>query len=89
MPQKIYSIEEISKLKQLVNEGVQVSQEIQDLREGLRETVKDIAHEMEIKAATLNKAIKIAHKASLSQSKDDFDAVEDVLQAVGRTAWVT
>ena len=41
---------------------------------------------MEIKAATLNKAIKIAHKASLHQSKDDFEAVEDVLEAVGRTA---
>jgi hypothetical protein len=86
MPEKIYSIGEIAKLKQLVTEGVQVSQEIQDLREGLRDTVNDIAHEMEIKPATLNKAIKIAHKVSLSQSKDDFDAVEDVLVAVGRTA---
>jgi hypothetical protein len=86
MPEKIYSIGEIAKLKQLVTEGVQVSQEIQDLREGLRDTVSDIAHEMDIKPATLNKAIKIAHKVSLSQSKDDFDAVEDVLVAVGRTA---
>jgi|TARA_B100000949_G_C14260041_1_gene442386 hypothetical protein len=86
MPEKIYSIGEIAKLKQLVTEGVQVSQEIQDLREGLRDTVNDIAHEMEIKPATLNKAIKIAHKVSLSQTKDDFDAVEDVLVAVGRTA---
>ena len=34
----------------------------------------------------LNKAIRIAHKASLQQSQDDFEAVEDVLQAVGRTA---
>ena len=86
MPTKIYSIDEIAKLKQLVSEGVQVSQEIQDLREGLGDTVKAVAQEMEIKAATLNKAIKIAHKASLHQSKDDFEAVEDVLEAVGRTA---
>ena len=86
MPTKTYCIDEIAKLKQLVSEGVQVSQEIQDLREGLSDTVKAVAQEMEIKAATLNKAIKIAHKASLHQSKDDFEAVEDVLQAVGRTA---
>ena len=56
------------------------------MREGLGDTVKAIAQEMEIKAATLNKAIKIAHKASYQQSQDDFEAVEDVLQAVGRTA---
>ena len=87
---EVYSVSNIvlifAKLKQLVSEGVQVSQEIQDLREGLSDTVKAVAQEMEIKAATLNKAIKIAHKASLHQSKDDFEAVEDVLQAVGRTA---
>ena len=58
MPTKTYSINEIAKLKQLVTEGVQVSQEIQDLREGLGDTVKAVAQEMEIKAATLNKAIK-------------------------------
>ena len=86
MPQKVYSIDEIAKLKQLVNEGVQVTQEMQDLREGLSDIVKAIAQELDIKAATLNKAIKIAHKASLNQSKEDFSAVEDVLEAVGRTA---
>jgi len=86
MPQKVYSIDEIAKLKQLVNEGVQVTQEMQDLREGLSDTVKAIAQELDIKTATLNKAIKIAHKASLNQSKEDFSAVEDVLEAVGRTA---
>ena len=42
--------------------------------------VKAIAQELDIKAATLNKAIKIAHKASLNQSKEDFSAVEDVLE---------
>ena len=86
MPQKVYSIDEIAKLKQLVTEGVQVTQEMQDLREGLSDTVKAIAQELDIKAATLNKAIKIAHKASLNQSKEDFSAVEDVLEAGGRTA---
>ena len=67
MPEKIYSIGEIAKLKQLVTEGVQVSQEIQDLREGLRDTVNDIAHEMEIKPATLNKAIKNKLKSTQNE----------------------
>ena len=51
MPQKVYSIDEIAKLKQLVTEGVQVTQEMQDLREGLGDTVKAIAQELDIKAA--------------------------------------
>ena len=48
MPQKVYSIDEIAKLKQLVTEGVQVTQEMQDLREGLGDTVKAIAQELDI-----------------------------------------
>ena len=85
MPQKVYSIDEIAKLKQLVTEGVQVTQEMQDLREGLGDTVKAIAQELDIKAATLNKAIKIAHKASFQEEYDKFDELETILESVGKT----
>ena len=85
MPTKTYSIDEIAKLKQLVSEGVQVSQEIQDLREGLSDTVKAVAQEMEIKAATLNKAIKInvifIHKIYIpirpSRSTSEVEELDD------------
>ena len=36
------------RLINIINEGVKVNQEIDDLREGLRETVKAIAEELEI-----------------------------------------
>ena len=45
------------RLINIINEGVKVNQEIDDLREGLRETVKAIAEELEIKPSLLNKAI--------------------------------
>ena len=48
------------RLINIINEGVKVNQEIDDLREGLRETVKAIAEELEIKPSLLNKAIRIA-----------------------------
>jgi hypothetical protein len=79
------SSEEKAKLKQLVDEGCSVLQEVDDLKGGLRDTVKAIAEELDIKPSVLNKAISIAHKARLQEAKQDFDDVETVLQTVGRT----
>ena len=79
------SSEEKAKLKQLVDEGCSVLQEVDDLKGGLRDTVKAIAEELDIKPSVLNKAISIAHKARLQEAKQDFDDVETVLETVGRT----
>lgn len=79
------SSEDKAKLKQLVDEGCSVLQEVDDLKGGLRDTVKAIADELDIKPGVLNKAISIAHKAKLQEAKQDFDDVETVLQTVGRT----
>jgi nitrogenase molybdenum-iron protein alpha/beta subunit len=72
------------RLKQLVNDGVQVLQECEDLRTGLSETVKAIAEELEVKPAQLNKVIKIAHKSNLNQVEADFDEVKSMLDQLGR-----
>ena len=77
---------DLAKLKQVINEGVQVSQEIKDLREGLGDTVKAVAQELDMKPGTLNKAIRVAHKAELQKPKDDMEELEDILIQVGRTA---
>ena len=63
-----FSQPDIDKLKRIISEGIQVTQEIETLREGLRDTVKAIAEEINIKPATLNKAIKIAHKAEFGKN---------------------
>tara|TARA_B100000508_G_C11436274_1_gene266204 strand:- start:785 stop:1042 length:258 start_codon:yes stop_codon:yes gene_type:complete len=83
---RAFGTNDIERLKQLINEGMAVTQEITDLREGLRDTVKTVAQELDIKPATLNKAIRIAFKAELQKSRDDFDELEDILTNVGRTA---
>lgn len=83
---RAFGTNDIERLKQLINEGLAVTQEINDLREGLRDTVKTVAQELDIKPATLNKAIRIAFKAELQKSRDDFDELEDILTNVGRTA---
>lgn len=85
MPTRSFSTEEIAKLKRLVTEGIQVTSEMETLKEGLKETVKAVAEEMDIKPSVLNKAIRIAHKSTLQQDRAAFTEVEEVLEAVGRT----
>ena len=84
MPIRSFNPTEIAKLKQLMNEGIQVTGEVEALREGLKDTVKAISEEMDMKPATLNKAIRIAYKNEFAQVQDSFSAVEEVLQATGR-----
>lgn len=82
---RTFNAEEKARLKRLIDEGCQVQYEIETLKEGLSETVKAIAEEMDIKAATLNKAIKVAHKAKFGEERDKFDELETILEAVGKT----
>ena len=76
--------EEKAKLIKLFDEATQVLQESDDLRAGLRDTVKHIAEELDIKPTVLNKAIKIAYKNSLSEERDAFDDIEMILDTIKR-----
>ncbi len=73
------------KLTQLINEGMTVMQEIEDLNAGLSDTIKAVAEELEIKPATLKKAVKIAHKAKLGETNRDHDELNTILETVGKT----
>lgn len=79
-----FSQSDVEKLKRLITEGIQVQQEIDTLKEGMKDTVKAIAEEMEIKPAVLNKAIRIAYKAELAKHRQEFDDLETILESVGR-----
>ena len=58
MSDRTYGAEEKAKLERLVNEGVTVLQEVEDLNTGLKDTVKAVAEELDIKPSLINKAIK-------------------------------
>lgn len=73
------------KLMQIVNEGMQVLQEVEDMNAGLNETIKAIAEELDIKPAILKKAIKIAHKAKLGETNQDHEDLNAILETVGKT----
>ena len=82
---RTFNQEEKARLKKLIDEGMQVTYGIENLKEGLRDTVKAIAEEMDLKPGVLNKAIRIAHKASFQAEYDKFDELETILETVGRT----
>jgi hypothetical protein len=76
--------EQKEKLMTLINEGSNVLQEVEDLRGGLSDTIKAVAHELELKPTLLSKAIKVAHKSSFSEEEKDFEELEAILDAVGK-----
>ena len=77
------SPENVERLKQLVADGVQVLQECEDLKEGLSETVKAIAEELEVKPAQLNKLIKAVQKGTMNDQREAFDELEELYKAGG------
>lgn len=85
MSSRMFSGEQKAKLTQIINEGVSVLQEIEDLTAGLNDTVKAIAEEMEIKPAILKKAIKIAQKSKLTDTNADHEELNTILETVGKT----
>lgn len=82
---RMFSSEQKAKLTQIINEGVSVLQEIEDLNAGLSETIKAVAEEMEIKPAILKKAVKIALKSKLTDTNADHEELNTILETVGRT----
>jgi transposase-like protein len=85
MASRMFSAEQKAKLSQLITEGIQVCQEVEDLNAGLSDTVKAVAEELEIKPAILKKAIKIAQKSKFTDTNADHEELTDILETVGRT----
>jgi transposase-like protein len=84
MSDRVYGTEEKAKLERLVNEGVTVLQEIEDLQAGLKDTVKAVAEELDIKPSLINKAIKIAQKGDWDRVNDEFEDLETLVVTVGK-----
>ena len=85
MSSRVFNQEEKARLTKLIQEGDQVLYEVDALSEGLRETVKAIAEEMDLKSSVLMKAVKVAHKAKFQDEFDKFDELETILESVGKT----
>ena len=84
MAVKNFNDGEKQKLIQIISQGSQVLGEVDDLRTGLRDTVKSLAEELELKPALFNKAISIVHKGNYQNLSDDMDTLDSILTAAGK-----
>lgn len=84
MSDRIYGPEEKIKLSKLVNEGITVLSEIETLREGLSESVKAIAEELDIKPSLINKVIRLVHKGEWDQYTSDYEDIEAIYELTKR-----
>jgi transposase-like protein len=84
MSGRSYGPEEKAKLERLISEGSTVLREVEDLTVGLKETVKAVAEELQIKPSIINRAIKIAHKGDWSAHNEDWAEIEAILDITKR-----
>lgn len=76
---KMYGPEEKAKLERIISEGIQILDEIDSLKEGLKETVKAVAEELELKPSIINKAINIADKDTWKSHEAEWEEIEGIL----------
>ena len=81
MTTRNFNPEEKAKLKQLISESSTVMTEVETLNEGLNDTIKHIAEEMENKPSLLKRAIKMAQKRDFDRVRDDLDVIESILNS--------
>ena len=85
MSNRTFTTEQTKKLNQMINEGIQVTTEIETLTGGLNDTIKAVAEELEIKPGILKKAIKLAYKSEFGREQQDHELLEQILVTVGKT----
>lgn len=78
-----------AKIKELVQQGVGVTKDIDALKEGLKDAVEAVAQELEIKKNVLSKAIRVAYKMQsnrdeLAEGREELDEVEEILLIANR-----
>tara|TARA_Y100000389_G_scaffold149765_1_gene149211 strand:+ start:455 stop:715 length:261 start_codon:yes stop_codon:yes gene_type:complete len=83
MSDRTYGQEEKAKLERLVKEGVTVLQEVEDLQAGLKDTVKAVAEELDLKPSLINKAIKVAQKRDWDSHQDAYEDLETLVATLG------
>ena len=84
MSTRMYGPEEKAKLERLISEGSNVLRELEGLQEGLKETVKAVAEELQIKPSIINKAIRIAHKDNWKDHEQEWNDIEMILGVTKR-----
>lgn len=71
------------KLDAFMRDAKKQLQELEDIRDSLKDAAKHLAEEFGIKAKELMTAVRIAFKNDLAEKKDAMDTVIDILNVTG------
>lgn len=71
------------RLDDTMDAGLRIKQEVADLNGGLKDTVKAVAEELNVKPALIMKAISVAFKGKQAEEKEANDTVQDILDVTG------
>jgi hypothetical protein len=83
--------DELVKLRDLISKGTATLQEIDDLRDGLKDVVANVADELNINKKSLSDAIRLNYKlirdsAAIEDKKEALSEIEEIIEVYnGRT----
>lgn len=80
---KLLTYDDQVKLKELVREGVRVLSDTQALKDGLGDSIKALAEELQVKPSVLRRCIRTAYKSDFQQLDADHMQLENLLSAAG------
>lgn len=75
------SSENIARLRDLVHDGVRVMQDIEDLKVDLRDTIKDVAEQLDVKPTQLNRLIKMVQGNKMNDFREASEELEELYKA--------
>lgn len=82
------TVDDTTKIKQTIEAGMQLLREVDTLKEDMKTYVKDLSEELDVKATTISKAIRLAHKNekddAIKQAQAEMTDVEIILHAAGK-----
>lgn len=76
------------KISDMLEAGEKVLEEVDTLKDGLKDAVKNLAEELDVKPSVINKAIRLSYKNrnsnAIEEAQSEMTDVEVILNAGGR-----
>lgn len=83
LEQRSISPDDKKRLADTESAALRMFQDIDDLKTGLKDLIKNVAEEMNIKPQALMKAYRLVHKNKIADEKEMADDVQEILHLGG------
>lgn len=80
---RTFTQDDLAKLKETIKQGVKIQRELEDLRYGLKDTVKNVADILGVKPKLINAAIRASYKENIEEKRAEVSDLEEILEITG------